>query len=140
MRSPWFFVEICKQLWIIVQNAFIKFPFFRLSSVRFFSFLFIYLFFISHFFHYFFRILFGCKLIFSLVTLFFGHKTHVKYLDSQKYNVHFNLPVRVMYRSGLSPISIQDNMFSVYMQQEQAKAQKNLLVAQKLWEHASGSL
>ena len=54
--------------------------------------------------------------------------------------MHFNLPVRVMYGSGLYPISIQDNMFSVQMQQEQAKAQKNLLVAQKLWEHVSGSL
>ena len=143
MRSPWFFVEICKQLWIFVRNAFIKFPFFRLSSVHFFHFYLYSYFFISNFFHYFFRILFGCKLIFSLVTLFFGHKTQdprkIPRL-SQKYNVHFNLPVRVVYGSCLYPISLQDNMFFVHIQQEQAKAQKNLLVAQKLWEHASGSL
>ena len=84
MQSPWFFVEICKQLWIILRNAFIKFPFFRLSTFIFFHFYLYIYFFISHFFHYFFRILFGCKLIFSLVTLFFGHKTHVKYLDYLK--------------------------------------------------------
>ena len=35
-----------------------------------------------------------------------------------------------MYGSGLYSISIQDNLFSVHMQQEQAKAQTNLLVAQ----------
>ena len=49
-----------------------------------------------------------------------------------------------MYGSGLYPISLQDNNFpgqkQQHMQQEQAKAQKNLLVAQKLLEHANGSL
>ena len=52
-----------------------------------------------------------------------------------------------MYGSGLCPISLQDNMFPVQkkkkqlMQQEQAKAQKSLLVTQTLLEqHASGSL
>ena len=66
------------------ETLLLNFHFSGCQAFIFFHFYLYIYFFISHFFHYFFRILFGCKLIFSLVTLFFGHKTHVKYLDYLK--------------------------------------------------------
>ena len=147
MRSPWFFVKICKQLWIIVRNAFIKFPFFRLSSAHFFHFYLYIYFFIGHFFHYFFRILFGCKLIFSLVTLFLDirRKTHVKYLDylkSTTYTLIFQFVscmdlVWTLFLSRIICFLCKKNSAS---SKNKRKLKRICYVAQKLWEHASGSL
>ena len=79
-----FLLRFASSCGLSFETLLLNFHFSGCQAFIFFHFYLYIYFFISHFFHYFFRILFRCKLIFSLVTLFFGHKTHVKYLEYLK--------------------------------------------------------